>query len=182
MSLKKDLAIVGGLVLLVVGLLIFGKGFTTTSFISKPKEATATGQTTSVGDSKLNNKLQVRVRHLTVFAESAITREQRQKGLSKRDGLPFGEGMFFVFEQSGNYAIWMKDMKFPIDIIWIGDSPTGEKKIVDIAENAIPEPDKKDSQLKIYKPKSDSRYILEINAGLSRLHNLQVGDSVNFEL
>jgi len=178
MNLKKDLAVFGGLVLVVVGLLIFGKGFTTTSFISQPKEATATGQATSGQDSQLNNKSRVVIGDLTVIAEAAKTREQRQKGLSKRDSLPFGEGMLFVFEGSGNYAIWMKDMKFPIDIVWISE----DKKIVDIAENAIPEPDKKDSQLKIYRPKSDSRYILEINAGLARLHNLQIGNIVNLEL
>lgn len=186
MSLKKDLAILGGLVLVVVSLLIFGRGFTTTSFINPPKEATATGKTaagqTASGQSQVNNKPQVIVRGLTVFAEVAKTREQRQKGLSKRDSLPFNEAMLFVFERSGNYAIWMKDMKFPIDIVWIDNSPNGDKKVVDIAQNAVPEPGKDDNELRRYVPKSDALYILEINAGLVRANDLQVGDVVSFEL
>ena len=69
-------------------------------------------------------------------------------------------------------------MKFPIDIIWISE----DKKIVDIAQSAAVEPGKKDKDLKIYRPEADSLYVLEINANLANLHNLQVGDDVFFEL
>lgn len=113
-----------------------------------------------------------------MLAEIADEPDKRRKGLSKLDELPIGEGLLFVFERNGEYAFWMKDMNFPIDIIWIDDN----KKIIDIAENAVPEPGKNDNDLTIYSPKSDSRYILEINAGLSSLNNLQIGDKVNFKM
>ena len=177
MNLKKDLAIVGGLFLLVVVLLVFGRGFTTTTFIGTGQEATGSPQA-SINPAAPNVKTLLTINTLNIYVDVSRNREERQKGLSGRDQLPLNEGMLFVFETSSNWAIWMKDMKFPIDIIWIGE----DKKIVDIAQNALPEPGKDDRELKIYRPKGPAKYILEINAGLSKLHNLQVGDVVSFEI
>ena len=75
-----------------------------------------------------------------------------------------------------------------IDVIVISDyakgvlTPKVNKKIVDIATDVVPEPGKKDAELKRYQPQSQSKYVLEINAGLANLNNLKVGDTVNFEL
>lgn len=179
MNLKKDLAIVGGLFLVVALLLIFGKGFISTTYITqKPLEGTASSQDTSGIVSKKDGKINLTVSTLNIFVEVVDTKDKRKKGLSKKDEMPIGEGMLFVFESADKYGIWMKDMKLPIDIIWID----GSKKIVDIKQNALVEPGKKDRELTIYKPKAESLYILEINAGLSTLNNLQIEDNVNFEL
>jgi Uncharacterized ACR, COG1430 len=51
-------------------------------------------------------------------ADLALTSEQREKGLSVKDKLKENEAMLFVFEESAKHSFWMKDMKFPIDIIW----------------------------------------------------------------
>jgi hypothetical protein len=51
-------------------------------------------------------------------ADLALTSEQREKGLSVKDKLKEKEAMLFVFEESAKHSFWMKDMKFPIDIIW----------------------------------------------------------------
>ena len=45
--------------------------------------------------------------------------EERSQGLSGRPNLAAGTGMLFVFEQAGSYAFWMKDMRFPLDMVWI---------------------------------------------------------------
>ncbi|HLA04217.1 MAG TPA: DUF192 domain-containing protein, partial [Patescibacteria group bacterium] len=104
--------------------------------------------------------------------------KEQQKGLSDLSSLPIGESMLFVFDQSKRHTFWMKDVEFAIDIIWIDEN----KKIVDIASNVPSEPDKGEKELTRYKPKSDAKYVLEINAGISALHNLQKGDQVAFEL
>jgi len=52
-------------------------------------------------------------------AEVSRTPESRSKGLSFRDKLCFDCAMLFVFDQPGQYGFWMKDMRFPIDILWI---------------------------------------------------------------
>jgi uncharacterized membrane protein (UPF0127 family) len=90
--------------------------------------------------------------------EVARTPEARERGLMERDGLKAGNGMFFVFDVPGRYGFWMKNMKFPIDILWL-DS---EEKVVHIADNVPPctsEP------CLVYMPPSDARYVLEIPAG-----------------
>ena len=178
MNLKKDLAIVGGLFLIVAGLLVFGREFTSIgTFGPTPRESTTGAQLQNV-PRREDDKINLTAGNFSVLVEIADTKDERQKGLSKKDQLPIAEGMLFVFEKNDTYGIWMKDMKLPIDIIWIDNN----KKIVDIVQNALPEPGKDDEELKIYRPQSESLYILEINAWLAALNNLQVGDQVNFEL
>ena len=168
---------IGGLFLLVAGIVIFGKGYSTGSFITGTNQSTKSASS-SRAEIKPRDSAQVTIGNLQVTAAIADTADERKKGLGDREELPISAGMLFVFEKSDSYAIWMKDMKFPIDIIWIDEG----KKIVDIAENAVPEPKKRDDELKIFRPKGPAKHVLELNAGLVKLHNLQIGDTVNFTL
>jgi uncharacterized membrane protein (UPF0127 family) len=43
---------------------------------------------------------------------------ERIKGLSGSKELEQNQGMFFIFDQEDFHGIWMKDMNYPIDIIW----------------------------------------------------------------
>lgn len=170
--MKKDLAIIFGLFLLVALLIIFGQGFTTAGFLTNK----------SAGGSLFNqptNKIAaVMIKSLDVKATVADTAASRKKGLSKKTSIPLNEGMLFVFENPGDYGIWMKDMKLAIDIIWLDEG----KKIIGIAKNVPPEHGKKENQLIVYKSGGIAKYVLEINAGLSALNNLQNGDIANFIL
>lgn len=96
------------------------------------------------------------------------------KGLGGRDGLEENHGMLFVFETPGEPAFWMKDMKFPIDIIWImGD------EVVDIAPNL---PVVAAEFLSTYQPKEPANYVLEVNAGFVKEHGIKVGDSIEIKI
>lgn len=167
--MKKDLAIIFGLFAFIVVLLIFGRSFTSVGLMNRG--ATQSAQVTQ-------GKVNVNIKSLSVDAQVAASANDRKKGLSKTESIPLTEGMLFVFDTSGQYGIWMKDMKFAIDILWISE----DKKIVDIAQNVAPEPDKKDSDLIVYKPRGSAKYILEVNAGLSALNGIQIGDPANFQL
>lgn len=167
--MKKDLATIFGLFLLIVILVVFFRPFTSGIFLL-PTNATPSAS--------LKGTTRVLVRDLTIDAKIAAKASERKKGLSGMESLPLSSGMLFVFENSGNYTFWMKDMKFAIDIIWIGEN----KQIVTIAPYASPEKGKSDNELTLYKPSGPAKYVLEVNAGLSNLHGLQVGDLVNFEL
>jgi len=168
--MKKDLAVIAGLVLVIVVFIIFGRGFSTGQFLTQ----------TSTDSAKTQQKesTQVVVKDLTIQAKIADDPKKHQAGLSDFSSLSLNEGMLFVFDKSAAYVFWMKNVEFAIDIIWIDE----QKKIVDIAPNIPPEPNKDEKELTRYKPKSDAKYVLEINAGLSSLHNLQIGDQVSFEL
>lgn len=53
--------------------------------------------------------------------EIADESEERMNGLSRRDGLEPGRGMLFLFPQAAVHAFWMKEMRFPLDIIYLRD-------------------------------------------------------------
>lgn len=102
----------------------------------------------------------------------AKTDIQKGRGLSIYNSLPINKGMVFPFQKSDYYAFWMKDMKFPIDIIYIN-----KNKIVDIFKN-VPAPKSQSASLPIIKPKNLSDTVLEINAELSDKYNFKIGDLV----
>jgi len=105
----------------------------------------------------------------------AKTLKETQIGLSEKKSLDQNSGMFFVFEGPAFYSFWMKNMKFPIDIIFIkGD------KIVTIYENVNP-PKTINESLSTYKPEEPADKVLEINAGLSKKYNIKKGNTVKIE-
>lgn len=56
--------------------------------------------------------------------EVADSSTERQRGLSGRRELSAGSGMWFEFESPGWYGFWMREMNFPIDLIWISPNHT----------------------------------------------------------
>lgn len=170
--MKKDLAIIFGLFLLIVILLVFGRGLTSVGFSG--------GGTSSSGiqQARQKDKVVVTARTMVVEAKLADNASERKKGLCCVESLPLGEGMLFLFDSKGTYTFWMKDVNFALDIIWISE----DKKIVDMAVGAPPEPGKKDAELTLYKPRGEALYVLEVNAGLAMLNGLAIGDQLNFEL
>lgn len=169
--MKKDLAVVFGLFFVVIVLLIFARGYTSIGQFGLGSSSTSSAQ--PAGESVI-----VKSKTLSIEAKVADSASERKRGLANQESLPLGEGMLFVFQNEGTYGIWMKDMKFAIDIVWLDRN----KKIVDIAKNIPPEPEKKEDELTIYKPQSAALYVLEVNAGLTSLHAILVGDAVEFEL
>lgn len=105
----------------------------------------------------------------------AETAKEKQVGLSQKKSLPNDYGMLFPFEKQGYYSFWMKDMKFPIDIIFIKD-----KKIVTIYDNIKP-PSSKSESLTVYQSTEVADTILEINAGLSKKHGFKKGMEIKYE-
>jgi uncharacterized membrane protein (UPF0127 family) len=61
----------------------------------------------------------------------------------------------------------MKDMKFPIDMIWFDE----KKQVVHVEESAQP-----DSYPESFCPPVDAKYILEVPAGSARAWSLASGD------
>lgn len=110
-----------------------------------------------------------------VTSELAITDEERQLGLMYRKTINPDQGMLLVFEQENYYSIWMKNMKFSLDILWLDR----EKRIVHIERN-VP-PCKKDP-CPSYSPRFPAQYVLEIKAGSVDEHALKMYDRIEFIL
>jgi uncharacterized membrane protein (UPF0127 family) len=108
----------------------------------------------------------------------ALTNDQQVKGLSVKDHLRENEGMLFVLERPIRQGVWMKDMKFPIDIIWLDNNGT----VVYIRHNLQPCIVSFTFICPTYIPDKDSRYVLETVAGFSKSHGIKVGTNMYFEL
>jgi uncharacterized membrane protein (UPF0127 family) len=107
-----------------------------------------------------------------ISVEIADTEEKREQGLSGREQLAADQGLLFIFDSADYYGIWMKDMLFPIDVIWFDES----MKIVTIEEHMKPE-----SYPKIFYPTEKSLYVLELPAGYAKSHNLTIGTTGIFQ-
>lgn len=109
-----------------------------------------------------------------IVAEVADTPETREKGLMFRNELPKGGGLLFIFEVEKPYQFWMKNCKFPIDIIWINTA----KEVVYIAKDTPP---CKADPCPIYGPKNEvALYVLEVAAGFSAKENIKPGTKIQF--
>ena len=107
-----------------------------------------------------------------ISAEVADTQVQRMRGLSGREGLAPDSGMLFIFETDGKWGIWMKDMRFSLDIIWADASGN----IVTIERGAALE-----SYPKAFEPSAPARYVLEVPAGFSERHGITEGMKLEFK-
>ena len=117
------------------------------------------------------NIKQIKIAGQNIKAILALNEEKQTKGLSGKEKLENDEGMLFVFDKAGKYNFWMKDMNFPIDIIWIGE----DMKVVYIKKDADPK-----LYPETYGPELDAKYVLEVVSGFSEKNNLKVGDEVLF--
>lgn len=145
------MVVVGGIVLCVAGVLFYRE---------RPAE-----QIPQNGQPPLAT-VPFRIGGRVIEVERAVTGEQRMHGLSARGGLAKDTGMLFVFTNDDTYGFWMKDMRFPIDIIWLDASYT----IVDMEERVEPA-----TYPTVFYPSAPARYVLEVPAGFVQEHGLSIG-------
>lgn len=101
--------------------------------------------------------------------EMVDTPASRELGLSGRTTMGDDEGMLFVFDDPGRYGFWMKDMKFPLDIIWINQNGV----VVSIERELTP-----GSYPKAFTNQADASYVLEIKSGMSERFGLYLGSKI----
>ena len=128
-------------------------------------------------------QVRVSVNNFNLTVDLAITDDQKAEGLAVKDYLNENEGMLFVYEQPSRQTFWMKDMKFPIDIIWLDANGT----VVHIENTLQPCVSVLNSDVSIlncplYTPHNGSQYVLETIAGFSQKHNVKIGTDIDFYL
>jgi uncharacterized membrane protein (UPF0127 family) len=121
-------------------------------------------------------KAKVTVKGFELNADVPITSELMAKGLAVKNQLKEDEAMLFIFEESAQHSFWMKDVKFPIDIIWL-DS---DSKVGHIEQNL--QPCVSVLICTSYSPDIDSQYVLETVAGFTQRYNVNVGTNIDIEL
>lgn len=153
MNFRKNLSFV----IVILFLILFG------SFLVK--------QNTFLNKMDKNNIKSVKINETLVKVDLATTTEEQERGLSVKNSLKDDEGMLFIFLESSKNYFWMKDMVFPIDIIWIND----DFRVIHIEKNVGP-----NTYPQTFGPNQESRYVLEVKALFSEKNNLKEGDIVEF--
>lgn len=103
--------------------------------------------------------------------EEANSRDQMETGLMNREQLAPNTGMIFNIDPARRIAMWMKDTKISLDMIFID----ADGNIVQIFENAEPM-----SENKII-AEVPVRAVIEINAGDVQKNKIRTGDKVTHE-
>lgn len=104
----------------------------------------------------------------------AETSQEQELGLAKYKSIALDHGMIFIFDRPDYYSFWMKDMKFPIDIIFIRSN-----KVVDLFNKVPVSPDE---NLPVYITRTKADKVLEINAGLANKYNIKIGTLVKISI
>jgi uncharacterized protein len=118
-------------------------------------------------------QIKVRVNNFDLMVYLAMNNEQIVKGLSVKNQLKENEGMLFVYQRPAKYHFSMKDMKFPIDIIWLDSA----LMVVHIEQSVEPCPS--DTICPQFIPCADALYVLETIAGFSKEHGISLGTKVD---
>lgn len=110
---------------------------------------------------------EIKIAGKTFSAEVADNPLTRSRGLMHRAA---ASPMIFIFPSETRGGFWMKNVKFPLDIIWI-DS---EKKIIgtDKMETCF------EKECKIYYPPSPIKFALEVEADFVEKNKIKAGGEI----
>ncbi len=122
---------------------------------------------------KLTYKSTATLHDVPLFLAYARTESEHSIGLSFQKELKNNNGLLFIFKENGKQGIWMKDMNFPIDVLWLDENFRIIFIKTDFSPTSFPET--------IY-PSSPARFVLEIPAGFVRTHQIKIGDTLKTSL
>jgi uncharacterized membrane protein (UPF0127 family) len=89
------------------------------------------------------------------------------QGLSGRPSLEEGAGMLFIFENVARQSMWMIDMKFPLDIVWLDEN----LMVVHITYNTPPCPNAQNCVS--YSSVRRVKYAIEMTAGSAEAYGFK---------
>jgi len=108
-----------------------------------------------------------------VQASVADTLSSRIKGLSNTPYLPDKVVKLFAFGVGGSHSIWMKDMLYPLDIIWTAQDGVIVYIEADVSPDSFPES---------FASPTPAWFVIEANAGFVAENKIEVGDAVTIPM
>lgn len=101
--------------------------------------------------------------------ECVVTPPKLSLGLSGRKNLASGTGMLFIFENLERHTMWMPDMNFALDVVWLDETLS----VVNISYGLQPCANRENC------PQSSSvymsKYAIEMNAGEAAIYGFMNG-------
>ena len=111
----------------------------------------------------------------SVTVRVADTRSKRYTGLSDTDSLGANEGMLFVHDEEGEYAYVMREMAFPLDIVFVDSEGT----ITAIHHAQLPPEGTSGGDLTRYRGRG--QYVLEVPYNYTVERGIEVGDRLRID-
>lgn len=108
-----------------------------------------------------------------VKVELATTQQQTERGLMFREKLEKDSGMLFIFPKEEARYFWMKNTLIDLDIIFIGSKGEIKNIASNVPHSYIAAPEEE-----IATAEGFGKYVLEVNSGFAKTHNLKIGDSL----
>ncbi|HEV2403036.1 MAG TPA: DUF192 domain-containing protein [Candidatus Saccharimonadales bacterium] len=105
------------------------------------------------------------------YLRQATTATEQAQGLGGRHAMPLYSGMLFIFPTASEQCFWMKDMHFPLDMIWLNSAKQVVYMQAAISPNTYPE---------TFCPESPARYVIELNTGQAHAAHIIVGRTLKF--
>jgi len=114
-------------------------------------------------------KTDINGQNIKLYLVSGV--DEMRRGLSIFDSFSIDSGMLFIFDRSDFHSIWMKDMKFSIDILWLDENFQVVDMVLDVSPLSYPE---------AFTPASSSKYVLELSSGGAEFYNIKIHDIISF--
>ncbi|MDP2363651.1 MAG: DUF192 domain-containing protein [Ignavibacteria bacterium] len=102
--------------------------------------------------------------------EIADSEYDKQLGLMNRKEMKENQGMLFIFPRQDYQSFWMRNTLISLDMIFVND----HKQIVTIYKNTKILSDTS------YPSSQPAMYVVEVLAGFTDRHNIQVGDKIDW--
>lgn len=113
----------------------------------------------------------IQIKGQTYTIEIAEDDASRAHGLMERESMPADHGMLFVFQDDAPRAFWMKNCKFPQDMLFFD----AERRLISVQRNVPP---CVSDPCPAYSSGAPARYVLELNAGQADQIGAHPGDEL----
>ena len=120
---------------------------------------------------KLPTTYRVKVQNTTVYTEAAYTPAEWEMGLMNRTYLNEDAGMLFIFPIQQQQTFFMKNMRIPLDIVFI----TADNHVLEIYASVPPCTSDPCAR---YTSSAPIKYALEVNSGFCARNGIASGDPV----
>lgn len=139
-----------------------------------PAPSTASGARATSGTTDIGGLLTARIGGATFRLRDTPTAADQQRGLSVVEGLADDEGMLFRLGGPKVQGMWMKDMRYAIDILWVGADGTVVHLEHDVAPATYPT---------VFQNPPDrlAVAVVELAAGAARRTGIVVGSPVDLD-
>jgi uncharacterized membrane protein (UPF0127 family) len=112
----------------------------------------------------------VKIDDVMLQVQIADTKPLQTRGLMFQEKLPYDQGMLFIFEDEGIRSMWMLNMQFSLDVLWLD----AQGNVVHIEKDTQPCKSALETMACTFTNGNgeEAKYVLEVTAGFVDKFNI----------